>query len=573
MANKNINVLLKLVDKFTRPLESITINVKKQEKAVNTASRAVTKFENNATKKFKKIAKVSAGAATALGGFALKKGMGEALDLEGYRVQLETATKDTKKAADIMKYSIDLANRTPFEGGQLVEGAAKFEAMGLSAEKWLTYAGDMAAATNKDFDQSVEAIIDAQAGELERLKEFGIKKSDILAKGEEMFAGVQIANNNGQIVNQEKFNEAMLALMEDRFTGGMVKQSKTVRGMMSTVSGIVKNTLASIVGMGNDGMIKEGSALDVLRTKLGALSDKLVQMQQDGTIQAIADKSSSALGVVAKVVTFLISHADALVPVIAGIGASMGALTAVKGIGKAAKSFKSLASTVNNVAMSFSAVKRGVDAAAGATNAMALVSNVKLLAIVAVIGLVVAAIVFLVKNWDTIKAVVKSVCDAVVGFIGDLKAYFVNQFSIIKEKVTGSFTSMKTTALNAFNAIKEKVDAVVKKIKDMGRAALDAAENIPGVGRVVSFFRGHATGTPYFAGGPTRINEGGRGEIVDLPNGTRIIPHDVSKKSVGGGSSITVNLTVQGNVIGNRAFMEQTGSYIANKILDAQGVV
>ena len=73
----------------------------------------------------------------------------------------------------------------------------------------------------------------------------------------------------------------------------------------------------------------------------------------------------------------------------------------------------------------------------------------------------------------------------------------------------------------------------------------------------------------------TRINEGGRGEIVDLPNGTRIIPHDVAKKAAQAGSapSVVVNLTIQGNVIGNRQYMEQTGDYIAKKILAAQGVV
>lgn len=47
----------------------------------------------------------------------------------------------------------------------------------------------MAAATNKSFDQAVEALIDAQTGELERLKEFGITKAKILEQGEKMFSG------------------------------------------------------------------------------------------------------------------------------------------------------------------------------------------------------------------------------------------------------------------------------------------------------------------------------------------------------------------------------------------------
>ena len=47
-----------------------------------------------------------------------------------------------------------------------MEGAAKFETMGMAAQKWLPLAGDMAAATNKSFDQATEALIDAQNGEL-----------------------------------------------------------------------------------------------------------------------------------------------------------------------------------------------------------------------------------------------------------------------------------------------------------------------------------------------------------------------------------------------------------------------
>ncbi|WP_298484098.1 phage tail tape measure protein [uncultured Ruminococcus sp.] len=39
-----------------------------------------------------------------------------------------------------------------------------------------------------------------------------------------------------------------------------------------------------------------------------------------------------------------------------------------------------------------------------------------------------------------------------------------------------------------------------------------------------------AHGTDNFAGGFARINEGGRGELVSLPGGTQVIPHDISKQ-------------------------------------------
>lgn len=80
---------------------------------------------------------------------------------------------------------------------------------------------------------------------------------------------------------------------------------------------------------------------------------------------------------------------------------------------------------------------------------------------------------------------------------------------------------------------------------------------------------GNATGTPYWRGGLTRVNERG-GEIMNLPSGTQIIPHDVSVKATGG-RSVTVNVNIQGNVIGNREYTEQVGEYVGRKVLAALG--
>lgn len=80
---------------------------------------------------------------------------------------------------------------------------------------------------------------------------------------------------------------------------------------------------------------------------------------------------------------------------------------------------------------------------------------------------------------------------------------------------------------------------------------------------------GFAGGTPYFRGGFARVNERG-GEIMNLPSGTQIIPHDVSVKAAGG-RSVTVNVNIQGNVIGNREYTEQVGEYVGRKVLAALG--
>lgn len=59
---------------------------------------------------------------------------------------------------------------------------------------------------------------------------------------------------------------------------------------------------------------------------------------------------------------------------------------------------------------------------------------------------------------------------------------------------------------------------------------------------------GFATGTDFAPGGMARINERG-GEIVDLPRGARVIPHDVSMAMARGSNapSVTVQTTVHNN--------------------------
>lgn len=550
MANKNVNILLRLQDKFTKPLQGTTKEIRAQKAQINAATKAINSYADKANTAFKRVTAVAAGVTAALGAAAIKTGFSEALDLEGYKMQLETATKDTKKASEIMQYAIDMANKTPFEGGELVEGAAKFEAMGLSAKKWLTYAGDMAAATNKSFDQSVEALIDAQAGELERLKEFGITKAMILEQGEKMFAGVQIANNNGQIVNQEKFNEAMLALMEDKFTGGMEKQATTIRGMWSTVTGVTKNALANILGMQNDGTVKAGSFLDLIREKVGALSEKFQQAQSDGTIDAIGEKVAKAaeiagkgLDLVGKAIKWVYDNSNWLIPVLTGVVGGFAAFN--------------ILSTIIPMVSSLIGVVKGVSAAGGILNAVMMANPIILVA--GLISVLIAAGVALWKNWDTVK----------------------EKAQALWAKIKSVFSSIRDTIVGAFTTVKQKVQPVIDWIQTKIDKLKSAFDTVKGVFSSLGFGANSgtrysigqkATGTPYFKGGMTRINEGGRGEIVNLPNGTQIIPNDVAKKSKGG-PSIVLNLTVQGNLIGNRAFMEQTGDYIVRKIIAAQGVV
>lgn len=534
MSNRVINTILSLRDNMSGGLIRAARNTQGVSREMQSATRSVVAFKNkavsavtSAAKSMVKLGTATAGVAATL---AVKTGLSEAMDLEGYRLQLETATKDTQKASEIMQYAIDLANKTPFEGGELVEGASKFEAMGMAAQKWLPLAGDMAAATNKSFDQATEALIDAQNGELERLKEFGITKAKILEQGEKMFAGVQLVNNQGQIVNQEKFNEALVALMQDRFAGGMEKQATTMKGLWSTVTGVTKSALATITGITTDGSIRSGSALDLLKGKVQLLAGKLEQWQQDGTLNRIAQQFDQGLARAAELAgqafSWVTANGDTIRRWIVGLGSALAAVKILQfasGVIQAVKTVSLFAKTV------------GLIVAANP--------------IVLAIGAAIAAGALLIANWDTVKAKASELWERA-------KETFVG----IKDSIVGAFEDAKDKAAGFFSWLDEKVEgipiigSIYKGAKSVG-------------GWVADKISGHATGTSYFSGGWTRVNERG-GEIMRLPGGTQIIPHDLSRQMVGG-PSITVHVTVQGNVIGNRAYAEELGDTIVARILRA----
>lgn len=252
------------------------------------------------SKSVKSLTKTVAGvAATYVSAKALanvgKSALESASGLEGYRSTLNVVLKDQQKAAKMMAWAVEFANKTRFETDSVVEATVRLQSYGIEAQKVMTQIGDMAGVMNKDLMQAVEAVADAQTGELERLKEFGITKAMITAKGAELYKNQTIVNNKGQIVDQQKFNDALFALMEERFKGGMEIQAKSYKGLMSTISGVWKTGLAQMAGISGTGEIIEGSAFDAAKEGLGWVSDKMQSLSKSGTFEKIGKKIGSTV--------------------------------------------------------------------------------------------------------------------------------------------------------------------------------------------------------------------------------------------------------------------------------------
>ena len=206
-----------------------------------------------------------------------------------------------------------------------------------------------------------------------------------------------------------------------------------------------------------------------------------------------------------------------------------------------------------------------------------------------VITAIIAAAGLIITNWDKIKPVLESLWNKAKEVFGAIRDWAVDRFNAIKDTATNLLTSIKDTftrikdaIAGAFNSAKDAVGSFFSWIGDKLSWLDDKIESIPILGSLYSggkaliggaadliggLIGGNALGTSYWKGGLTRVNERG-GEILNLPSGTQIIPHDVSRR-VAGGQTVQVYVTVQGNIIGNRQYADELGETIVQRILRA----
>jgi len=99
-------------------------------------------------------------------------------NFERFEAVLTNTLGSSSSAQKALKQIKDFAASTPFSVQELTGAFVKLANQGFKPSvDELRRLGDLAASTGKGFDQLAEAIIDAQTGEFERLKEFGIRAS------------------------------------------------------------------------------------------------------------------------------------------------------------------------------------------------------------------------------------------------------------------------------------------------------------------------------------------------------------------------------------------------------------
>jgi hypothetical protein len=150
-----------------------------------------------------------------------------------FEAVLTNTLGDGSAAQAAMAQITEFAAKTPYGVDELTASFVKLANQGfIPTINQMRSLGDLAASQGKSFDQLTEAIIDAQTGEFERLKEFGIRASKEGDKVSFTFKGVkqQVDFTNDSIRNY------ILSLGEVQgVSGGMEAQSKTLGGGLSNL--------------------------------------------------------------------------------------------------------------------------------------------------------------------------------------------------------------------------------------------------------------------------------------------------------------------------------------------------
>ena len=256
-----------LVIKIDSDINGALSGIRKVDRAVDKmdagVGKAATSIRNATGKIVKSFALVGAAATAAIAGMGVAMSK-QSADMEAYMTTLEQLYGSQDLAAEKMRWLLEFAKTTPFELPGLIEATVKLKAYGIDAENVLKGLGDTASAMGKPINMAVEALADAQTGEFERLKEFGIKAIQITSANAEKLGVDMAAIGETALTSTDKFGKqridiidrnnrevitsTLMSIWNEKFAGGMAKQATTLKGMVSNIKDTMFQASLSIMG-------------------------------------------------------------------------------------------------------------------------------------------------------------------------------------------------------------------------------------------------------------------------------------------------------------------------------------
>lgn len=265
-----------------------------------------------------------AGAAVVAGfGFLGKSVLDTSAKFESYLATLETIEGSSAKAETALDWISDFAKTTPYEVDELTAAFIKLRSYGLDPmDGSMTILGDTASGMGKSIDQVVEAMADASTFQFERLRELGIVASQ--AGDEVTFSWVENGVSMRRTIakTSSDVTKFLNEVWGKKFSGAMLRQSKTWNGMMSNLGDSWVEFQRKI---GDAGFF------DTVKNKLADVMDQVAKWADDGTIDRVAKTLSDMFTAVANAVgffanrvgthvSFIVENFDRLEPILKIVG-------------------------------------------------------------------------------------------------------------------------------------------------------------------------------------------------------------------------------------------------------------
>lgn len=175
-------------------------------------------------------------------------------------------------------------------------------------------------------------------------------------------------------------------------------------------------------------------------------------------------------------------------------------------------------------------------------------------------------------------AVITGFLGVLDGIITFLTGVFTGNWAMAWQGIVKVFESIFTTITNIVDSVLNGIKANVNSIIDTINAiSFTIPEGVPGIGGET--FGGlnlpkFAGGVENFSGGPAIIHDKGA-EIVDLPSGTRVIPHDKSLQTAyaqgrqdnqNGGNNFSFSINIYGANMKNDADIDELADKLMQRI-------
>ena len=251
---------------------------------INSMEAEVGRFTGNVGNYKQSITSAILSIGAVLGGLNLGANIIQsARETEKLFAVLKNATGGEFKAAAIFKQLQEFAATTPFALNEVVGAFTKLEQRNFNPTiEQLKTIGDISAASGKSIDQFVEAILDAQTGEFERLKEFGV-----VARKEGDNVRVTFRGQSETFKNTaENLNEYLLKLGElPGISGATASVAGTLDGSLSNLADNFSRLFASLGSGGGflKGIVDEfNKFLDIVNSIVDVpLSETLMEQRTE----------------------------------------------------------------------------------------------------------------------------------------------------------------------------------------------------------------------------------------------------------------------------------------------------